>query len=119
MPGKALVNMDSFAGKARKAGDILSDEDISMLTATTRDALVAGKMISIEGFTAPGSPESFSDLELKIDALRAELADAEVRNRERHEVVIESLKAISASLGLKAPKKAKAPGKKADATANK
>lgn len=52
MTAIVLKPMPSFLGKARKSGDILTDEELGQLTPATESALISGGLIEMAGRVA-------------------------------------------------------------------
>lgn len=77
MAAKVLQNIP-FLGKDRKAGDIITDDELGLLTVQTRDALISQGIIEVEGFKMAGAPlgmtaadhEALSSLRASFDNFR-------------------------------------------------
>jgi hypothetical protein len=75
MGAKVLMHMDSFRGKPRAPGDIISDEELGHLTPQSRDSLVTQGLIEIEGYGPKADQAKIVALGEKLDTVVGELAE--------------------------------------------
>lgn len=103
MPSAKMLKDGPFLNKDRKAGDIISAEELGFLTDTSVQALVSQRIIEVEGMNAPGGPamsaadlEALRNLSARFDAFR----ETTFKQFAIQQALLESIVA-----GLKAAKK--------------